>query len=279
MTEADETRSLAARAAAELALVRVVHHYGGRPEFVLLGGLVPALLCAGSPRRHAGTNDVDVQVNLEIAGGAVHAARLEQALRNAEFEPDSARTWRWTFDPTKDVRATVKFELLADLETAAAGSVVNFAGCDSLGAANLRGTGYATRDAQVHQISANDHGTFREVEINVAGLAGFLLAKTAAAHGRRKPKDWYDIAFVLLNNDHGEAPAAAERVVEVFGPPAPDLRTQLVDLKANFETPDTQGTSAYVEQITLDHPDENPSTAAADAQLAVGAFVGILLGT
>jgi hypothetical protein len=61
-------RSQAARKAAELALVRVAHHYGGRPESVLLGGLVPALLCAGSARRHAGTTEVDVQVNLEITG-------------------------------------------------------------------------------------------------------------------------------------------------------------------------------------------------------------------
>lgn len=51
MTDDDPPRSATARAAAELALVRVVHHYGGRPEFVLLGGLVPALLCAGPPRR------------------------------------------------------------------------------------------------------------------------------------------------------------------------------------------------------------------------------------
>ena len=36
-------RTRAARRAAERALVRVVHHYGGRPEFVLLGGLVGAL--------------------------------------------------------------------------------------------------------------------------------------------------------------------------------------------------------------------------------------------
>jgi len=36
------------------------------------------------------------------------------------------------------------------------------------------------------------------VEVSVAGIAGVLLAKTAAAYSRRKPKDWYDIAFVLL---------------------------------------------------------------------------------
>jgi len=81
-------RSRAARRAAERALVRVVHHYGGRPEFVVLGGLVPELLFAGSEHQHAGTTDVDVQVDLEIACGSVQTRRLELALLNAEFEPD-----------------------------------------------------------------------------------------------------------------------------------------------------------------------------------------------
>jgi hypothetical protein len=93
---ADEPpRSRAARVAAERALIRVVHHYGARPEFVLLGGLVPDLLCSSSDFVHSGTTDVDVQVNLEIAAGAVNASRLEQALRNAEFEPDAQHVWRW----------------------------------------------------------------------------------------------------------------------------------------------------------------------------------------
>ncbi|MBW2258586.1 MAG: hypothetical protein JRI25_28905 [Deltaproteobacteria bacterium] len=89
--EDDVGRSQAARAAAEAALVRVVHHYGKRPEFVVLGGLVPALLCAESDYQHAGTTDIDVQVDLEIALEAVNTKRLEQALRNAEFEPDGER--------------------------------------------------------------------------------------------------------------------------------------------------------------------------------------------
>lgn len=191
----DETpRSAAARRAAELALVRVVHHYGGRPEFVLLGGLVPALLCANSAWRHAGTTDVDVQVNLEIAGGSVHAERLEKALRNAEFMPDDENVWRWNLTDPDGLKAIVKFELLADLDSEPNNATVEFNGCDRLGAANLRGTGYAAHDIVVHKLGANDHGTWREAEINVAGLAGFLLAKVAAAHGRRKPKDWYDIA-------------------------------------------------------------------------------------
>lgn len=68
-------RTRVARAAAELALVRIVHHYGRRPEFVLLGGLVPDLLCSGATHLHVGTTDIDVQVDLEIAGGSPNLAR------------------------------------------------------------------------------------------------------------------------------------------------------------------------------------------------------------
>lgn len=64
---ADEIpRSRVARVAAESALVRVVHHYGERPEFVVLGGLVPELLCSTSSYQHAGTTDVDVQVTSRL---------------------------------------------------------------------------------------------------------------------------------------------------------------------------------------------------------------------
>ena len=89
-------RSREARAAAEAALVGVVHHYGARPEFVLIGGLVPEILCANSPVRHAGTTDVDVQVNIEVASGSIHTRRLELALRDAGCRPDNERIWRWT---------------------------------------------------------------------------------------------------------------------------------------------------------------------------------------
>ncbi len=58
-------RSRVARDAAEKALVSVVYHYGSKPELVVLGGLVPELLCSTSPFRHAGTTDIDVQANLE----------------------------------------------------------------------------------------------------------------------------------------------------------------------------------------------------------------------
>lgn len=91
----DPERSRTARRLAERALVRLVREYGKVPEFVLLGGLVPDLLCSGAVDRHVDTTDVDVQVDLEIQGGSVNGARLEASLRRAGFRPDSQRVWRW----------------------------------------------------------------------------------------------------------------------------------------------------------------------------------------
>jgi Nucleotidyl transferase AbiEii toxin, Type IV TA system len=275
VTSADPERTSEARAAAELALVRVVSHYGGIPEFVLLGGLVPQLLCSASPFRHAGTTDVDVQVDLEIAKGATNAGRLEQALTAAGFTPDDERVWRWQLRTATGRKAEIKFELLADLDTEPQGAIVRFDGSARLGAANLRGTGYAAQDAHERTLHAVDDRVARTAVINVTGVAGFLMAKVAAAAGRRKPRDWYDIAFVLLHNDAQIDGADAVRAR--FPTAGADARSWLLDLQANFADLASQGTRAYADQFLVDHPDEDPAQVAADGMLAVTAFCDSLL--
>ena len=274
--DADRTRK--ARAAAERALVRVAHHYGGRPPFVLLGGLVPELLCAEADAIHAGTSDIDVQVDLEVTEGAVNAARLERALINAEFTPDGKRVWRWRADGA-EAGAEVKFELLTDRDDAPSGATIVFDECEHLGAANLFGTGWAARDHAIVTLAARIGGMPYSAEINVAGLAGFLLAKVFAADSRRAPKDWYDVAFVLLHNDAGGADQAANVVLALLGEaPKGATRSALLDLRANFATPSSQGPVAYAAQMLLNHPEQNADVLRADAVLAVEAFVGRLLG-
>jgi len=265
-------RSRVARVAAETALVRIVHHYGERPEFVVLGGLVPELLCSASSYRHAGTTDVDVQVDLEIAGGSISAARLERALRNADFVPDDEHVWRWVADGLESP-AIVKFELLADLDDQPDGSTLVFDGCERLGAANLRGTGFAARDLEVRELRAKIGGVMNVAEVNVSGLAGFLLAKSHAARSRRRQKDWYDIAFVLLHNDAGGPEAAVAAVRDRFRDDiSGSTRSAIEDLRANFAASGAQGPMAYVEQMLLDHPDLERTVIAADAVVAVERF-------
>jgi hypothetical protein len=238
----------------------------------MLGGLVPEILCSGSAFQRAGTTDVDVQVNLEIVEGAVNASRLENALRNADFVPDVDKIWRWQAEgvPTKTI---VKFELLADRDDAPAEATVEFDGCDELGALNLRGTGFAAEDFDTQQLTARVGGVVHEVQVNVAGIAGFLLAKAAAAYSKRKPKDWYDIAFVLLHNDEGGPEAAAAQVIDRFGGALRgSIRTALDDLLANFRTTTAQGPQAYALQMIEDHPELSRSEMTADAVAAEHEF-------
>lgn len=236
----DPERSRAARQLAERALIRLVREYGDTPEFVLLGGLVPDLLCGGSARRHIGTTDVDVQVDLEIQGGSVNGARLESALGRAGFKPDTRRVWRW-----KDESGTgmvVKIEFLADQDDIPDETTLLFDQCEWLGAVNLRGTGFAARDFELRTITAEIDGTLVSVELRVATLPAYLLAKAHAARGRGLEKDWYDIAYVLLHNDDGGPAAAAARVRDRFGNMLVGAtETAISELAANFSDADAQG--------------------------------------
>lgn len=82
--------------------------------------------------------------------------------------------WRWKV-ANDEIRAEVKFELLADLDSEANQATVYFNDCESLGAVNLRGTGYAARDVTLRVLTAKVGDDVREVKIRVTGVAGFLL--------------------------------------------------------------------------------------------------------
>jgi len=172
----------------------------------------------------------------------------------------------------------VRFELLADLDDVAEGATLTFDGCEALGAANLRGTGYAVRDVEIRELRSKIGGVMHGVEVNFSGLAGFLLAKIAAAYSRRKPKDWYDIAFVLLHNDVGGPEAAAAVVLECIEDDlAGRIRTAVKDLRGNFADPKAQGPTAYADQMLLDHPGLDRTTLLADAVVAMDRFCGMVL--
>ena len=94
----------------------------------------------------------------------------------------------------------------------------------------------------------NDGGrttwTFR-----VTGLTGFLVAKTAALVGRDKPKDAYDIVW-LLENWPGGAEGAAATVSGSGLMEREDVTRSLRRLKAEFSETDRLGPASYVRFMT-----------------------------
>ena len=274
----DQERSRAARQLAERALVRLVREYGEVPEFVLLGGLVPDLLCSGATHRHIGTTDVDVQVDLEIQGGTVNGARLEAALTAVGFRPDTQKVWRWRDESAPGM--VVKIEFLADLDDVQNELTVSFDQCDALGAVNLRGTGFAAKDWALTTITTDVGSEPVSVEVRVATLPAYLLAKIHAAHGRGLEKDWYDIAYVLLHNDEGGPGVAARRVVEQFGEALVGAtETALSELAANFTDGGAQGSVAYATTMQAMHPEMDLDVLANDGVAAVSLFLKDLLST
>ncbi len=89
---------------------------------------------------------------------------------------------------------------------------------------------------------------------------------------RRKPKDWYDLAYVLLHNDAGGVEAAATAVTTRFGPELGSIRTALDDLSDNFADTAAQGAVAYADEMIGNHPDLDHRTLLADAVTAIGEF-------
>ena len=268
----DPPRSQETREFAEAALVRLVRAYGDTPEFVLLGGLVPDRLCTQTPRHHVGTTDVDVQVNLEIQSGAENARRLEEALEGSGFAPSVDYAWRWRHESSPGF--VVKIEFLADLNDVANRRTVTFKGCTSLGAANLKGTGFASQDWELRPISTVLEEELVTVEVRVATLPAYLLAKVHAAYDRSLGKDWYDIAYVLLNNDDGGSVRAAQRVRERFSDElAGQTLTALDELLANFADADAQGCAAYAQTVNGLYPDQDRALLENDSIAAVAAFV------
>ncbi len=97
--------------------------------------------------------DVDVQVDVEIHGGSLDAAQLERALYEVDFRADTERVWRWQ-DQSAPAMA-VEVEFLADLDDKPAQATTLFDDCESLGAVNLRGTGFAAKDWEFRPITPN----------------------------------------------------------------------------------------------------------------------------
>jgi len=174
---------------------------------------------------HAGTTDVDVQVDLEIACGSVNVVRLEQALKNAEFTPTADGIWRWS---TSSPRLVIKFELLADSESDPAEAVLRFDACENLGAVNLRGTGFAARDVSTATLRGKigeDMRTARGEHHRPRWIPAREGGSSTVLDGSRRTGT--TSRFVLLHNNAGGPREAAYAVRKAFPDDLAAVRTSL----------------------------------------------------
>ncbi len=277
MTDFELERSPAARVLAEKALIWLAHELrDAELPIIVVGGLVPEVLAREAELEapaHLGTTDLDILVAFH-ATLETDLSPLEEALERAGFDPDPkiAEGWRWR---AMVGTATVKVEFLCDLDDQPANRAIALPGCKRVTAANLRGTGFVSRDYVTETLTGQlPNDEFVTVKVNFAGLSGYLMAKLVAARERGKEKDYYDLTYVLLNNRAGGPREAGEQLGG--GQFADDVRARLSlfrEMKARFSTSQDTGPNGYASQTLQIDPEADAAILREDAVSAMADFI------
>lgn len=229
-------------------------------DMIVIGGLVPGLLIPedtlpeGVPS-HPGTMDLDFGLKLAVLDGAKYA-EIAKRLREGGFEVDKNKsgnptfqTWKIGADQGKPV--TVDFLISPSSEEDKPSGIKHLEA--DFGAIITPGLELAFVDREL--ISLRDRTTMGEQatrDIPVCGPGAFVVLKALAFQNRGKPKDAYDLYYVIRNFGSGVAEVAA-RLGSLL--PAPEVETALGVLRADFTAPDLTG-PRRVAQFVDDESDD-----------------------
>jgi len=257
---------LASILAAEAAdLVRALGFMA--PHVVLIGGLVPGLLVPildPGIEPHVGTADIDLCLSVALVEGDTEAyERIETTLKKLGFREGDV-SFRWQ---RKDgIGLTVEFFCPAGPQRAP-GRAFRPTQADNptgkhnfgsrLSALALKAGDLLTTDVEIinrNFVLPRDKGTL-ELELRVTGPLAFLTAKNDALHGRDKPKDAYDIVWLIESWPGGPAAAAASFAQR----PAyhrPEVAAALQAFSASFATRECIGPRSYARFLATDTREE-----------------------
>ncbi len=276
MSAREPERSPAARALAEEALISLIERVDEEIDVIVLGGLVPEILVGGQDPPapiHLGTTDVDVLIaaRLEVEQDL---GSLEAALHAIDFRPEGF-AWRWR---GKIEGKPVKIEFLCDLPDRQEEEDIELMGCEELFAVNLRGTGFVAEDWHWHTLHrSKPDGGDGEVKVRFAGLRGYLLSKVVSCRSRGLPKDYYDLAYVLLHNRAGGPVQAAREILESrLAENLGGLRSTLVEVSERFRAPINIGPESYALEYLRADATADERSLRADAVAAAKEFFGAL---
>lgn len=258
----DLADTLAAEAA---GLVRALGFMA--PHVVLIGGLVPGLLVPvldPGVEPHVGTADIDLCLSVALVEGNTEAyERIETVLKRLGFQEGDV-SFRW--QRRDGIGLTVEFFCPAG-EQRPPGRAFrptqadnptgkhNFGG--RLSALALQAGELLTTDIEIINrtfVLPRDNGTL-DMELRVTGPLAFLMAKLDALRGRDKPKDAYDIVWLIESWPGGPAAAAAS-FAERPAFHRPEVGGALRAIGDAFAATDRVGARSYARFLAIDARDE-----------------------
>jgi hypothetical protein len=204
----------------ERVLVTLLRGLGPWKDSVyLIGGLTPRYLVRARPPdvpAHAGSQDVDIVIDLQILADTEAYHTLEQNLQRMRFERATNESgqrlsWRWQTRTEKGARMIL--ELLAESPEVPPGRVSPIPSERSISALNIPHASIVFDLHQAIEVRAEllgENGVATET-VRHADLVSFTCLKAFAFDQRNERKDAHDLIYCL---EH--APIPFEAIVERF---------------------------------------------------------------
>jgi Nucleotidyl transferase AbiEii toxin, Type IV TA system len=261
--------------------------FGGR-HLAIVGGVVPGLLVPQPPPGippHVGTADLDFHLSLHLLDGetADYYRAIIDGLRSLGLKPaieDKRQiTWRWVGN-YRGIQLRV--ELLCPMRdragrpekpTAGTPAEANIGPSGEISALAVGFGHLVPEDTIVVERRVQSHRGLLNYEFQVAGLASWLCLKSDAIMRRDKPKDAYDVVWLIdaLGPDKASDLIVASPLM--IGDMAAEVQEQLLRLVGDqFTDTNSAGPIMYADFLEAD-PGESDRRHGHGTVLALGASV------
>jgi hypothetical protein len=238
---------------------------------VVVGGWAPDLLLPDAEEPHIGSIDVDLALDAVKLGEGLYAELIELLLNTKRYKPGD-KPFQLVVEvdlEDGDKPVPVEVDFLAAQEVKMQKNKPKL--LEGFRVLKADGCGVAFNAPVEMQIPGqNVRGAKNTVLLRVASLADFAVMKAHAIAGRDKPKDVYDLCYVLGEFPHGLKELAADWENRLDNK---DVATAVEILREKFASVDDFGPQQLVEF-------HNPTNAEEGAMHARRAFelVQSLLG-
>jgi len=231
-----------------MEIVNLLHEFSD--HIALVGGWVPFYIARSEGSPHVGSLDVDVAFDFKNITMETYETILAILQDNGYYQSNPIRKpFQWWKDVKVDDGAPVPVEVdLLAPEYGGRGQRHENQFVQDTRARKARGCDLVfSRVEEIILEGTLPNGARDTVRCKVAGVVPFLVMKGMAL-GRGKPKDAYDIEYVIRNYPGGIAV-----IIELF---KRDLDNKLVQeglgrIRAKFESPDHSGPQDIVDFLGI----------------------------
>jgi hypothetical protein len=217
-----------------------------RNSVFLVGGLTPRYLVRARPPEvppHAGTQDVDIVIDLQLLADTDAYHTLEDNLRRLRFERatnDKGQKLSWRWQTRTERGALMILELLADAPEIAGGRVRPLPTEGTISALNIPHSSIVFDLHRTTEIQAEllDGGGVAVEIVRHASLVSFTCLKAFAFDQRFERKDAHDLIYCIEHASEGLDATAAEFREALAGKHGAVVGDALAILRRRFHSDD-----------------------------------------